>query len=193
MVRFGRQDGSPTLVELLHTVRQGPRLALFPRHFLLSQHSQHRRGSESQQEYTGRQCIVIEIKKRKFRAYLFTPVACTHETEHTSRTLMRVVVILLELSWYMRRLRTRSGTSFLRASGPVSRLRASSGTSCLWAFGPASRCVVSLRDGCLPLVLTWAYLAHLAARSSTCCSTSQRGPRLWQRFSLGSRSGGVRS
>jgi hypothetical protein len=114
MVRFGRQDGSPTLVELLHTVHQGPRLALFPRHSLFSQHSQHRRCSESQQKYTGRPCIVN--KKRTGRTHLFTPVACTHETEQTSRTLVRVIVILLDLSCDMRRLQTRDGTSFLRAS-----------------------------------------------------------------------------
>jgi len=106
------------------------------------------------------------------RTHLFTPVACTHETEHTCRTLVRVVVILLELSRDMRCLRSRSGTNFLRASGPVSRLRTNSGNSFLCASGPASRCVVSLHDGCLPLVLTWAYLARLAARSSTCSSAS---------------------
>jgi hypothetical protein len=46
----------------LHTVRQSPHLALFPRHSLLSQHSQHRRSSESPKQYPDRQCIVIEAR-----------------------------------------------------------------------------------------------------------------------------------
>ena len=113
-------------------------------------------------------------------SHLFTPVAQAHEPEHTSRTLVRVVVKCLDL-----RLRPWQGLRH------ACRLRTSSGTTplCAAATPPASRHDVALRTRRFPVDLTWACLARLAA----CSSASQRGPRLGHRLWLRRRGASLRS
>lgn len=60
MLRFGRQDGGPTLVELLHAIRKSPHLALLPRHFLFDQHHAHRFESGEHYEHAGGRSILLQ-------------------------------------------------------------------------------------------------------------------------------------